>query len=153
MTRGGQRLGAWMACATILLVVVASACSSSGSNGASTASGAIGGATLRSGSFVQADSLGNTVIGGSDRSSLAFRFRATWTGSVAAIRFYVIKNVNGRSGYSSGTMGTLRVALESDSGGRRHVPSGKRLASASFRPADRGFFPEVHFGKAISPCA
>ena len=150
MTRGGQRLGAWMACATILLVVVASACSSSGSNGASTASGAIGaiGATLRSGSFVQADSLGNTVIGGSDRSSLAFRFRATWTGSVAAIRFYVIKNVNGRSGYSSGTMGTLRVALESDSGGRRHVPSGKRLASASFRPADRGFFPEVHFGKA-----
>jgi hypothetical protein len=150
MTRGGQRLGAWMACATIPLIVVASACSSGGSNGdESTAiSASVSAAGLRSGSFVQADSLGNTVIGGSDRTSLAFRFRATWTGSVSAIRFYVIKNVNGRSGYSSGDMGTLRVALESDSGGRRHVPSGKRLASASFRPAERGFFPEVRFDKA-----
>jgi hypothetical protein len=150
MTRGGQRLGAWMACATIPLIVVASACSSGGSNGdKSTAiSASVSAAALRSGSFVQADSLGNTVIGGSDRTSLAFRFRATWTGSVSAIRFYVIKNVNGRSGYSSGDMGTLRVELESDSGGRRHVPSGKRLASASFRPAERGFFPEVRFDNA-----
>jgi hypothetical protein len=150
MTRGGQRLGAWMACATIPLIVVASACSSGGSDGTkSTAiSASVSAAALRSGSFVQADSLGNTVIGGSDRTSLAFRFRATWTGSVSAIRCYVIKNVNGRSGYSSGNMGTMRVELESDSGGRRHVPSGKRLASATFRPAERGFFPEVRFDNA-----
>jgi hypothetical protein len=147
MTRGGRRLGAWTACAAIVLVVVAAACSSSGSNGGSTATSAAAG-SLRSGSFVQADALGNTVIGGSDRTSLAFRFRATWTGSVSAIRCYVIKNVNGRSGYSGGTMGTMRVALESDSGGRRHVPSGKRLASATFRPAERGFFPELRFDKA-----
>jgi hypothetical protein len=147
MTRGGRRLGAWTACAAIPLIVVAAACSSSGSNGGSTATSAAAG-SLRSGSFVQADALGNTVIGGSDRTSLAFRFRATWTGSVSAIRCYVIKNVNGRSGYSSGTMGTMRVALESDSRGRRHVPSGKRLASATFRPAERGFFPEVRFDKA-----
>jgi hypothetical protein len=137
-----------MACATIPLVVLASACSSSGSNGGSTGGTlAAGAATLRTGSLVQADSLGNTVIGGDDRASLSFRFRATWTGTVDAIRCYVIKNVNGRSGYSSGTMGTLRVALENDSGGRRHVPSGKRLASTTFRPADRGFFPEVRFDK------
>jgi hypothetical protein len=147
MTRGGRRLGAWTACAAVPLIVVAVACSSSGSNGGSTATSAAAG-SLRSGSFVQADALGNTVIGGSDRTSLAFRFRATWTGSVSAIRCYVIKNVNGRSGYSSGTMGTMRVALESDSGGRRHVPSGKRLASATFRPSERGFFPEVRFDKA-----
>jgi hypothetical protein len=151
MTRGGRRLGAWMACVTIPLVVVASACSSSGSNGGSGAGGSIARAaspfTLGAGSLVQADSLGNTVIGGDDRTSLSFRFRATWTGTIDAIRCYVIKNVNGRSGYSNGTMGSLRVALESDSGGRRHVPSGKRLASTTFRPADRGFFPEVRFDK------
>lgn len=146
MTRGGRRLGAWMACVTIPLVVLASACSSSGSNGVS-ASSLAGAGPLRTGSLVQADSLGNTVIGGDDRTSLSFRFRATWTGTVDAIRCYVIKNVNGRSGYSNGTMGTLRVALESDSGGGRHVPSGKRLASTTFRPAERGFFPEVRFDK------
>ena len=141
-----------MACVTIPLVVVASACSSNGADGGSSTSGSIAARaaspfTLGTGSLVQADSLGNTVIGGDDRTSLSFRFRATWTGTVDAIRCYVIKNVNGRSGYSNGTMGTLRVALESDSGGQRHVPSGKRLASSTFRPADRGFFPEVRFDK------
>jgi hypothetical protein len=135
-----------MACVTIPLVVVASACSSSGSDGGSSARAASP-FTLGTGSLVQADALGNTVIGGDDRTALSFRFRATWTGTVKALRFYVIKNVNGRSGYSNGSMGTLRVALETDSGGRRHVPSGKRLASTTFRPADRGFFPEVRFGK------
>ena len=54
----------------------------------------------RTGSLVQADALGNTVIGGRDRTALAFRFRAAWTGSVVATRFYVITNVNGRTGYS-----------------------------------------------------
>jgi hypothetical protein len=155
MTRGGRRLGAWMACVTMPLVVLASACSSSGSDAKSNGSSASGGIaaratspfTLGTGSLVQADALGNTVIGGDDRTSLSFRFKATWTGTVKSVRFYVIKNVNGRSGYSSGSMGTLRVALETDSGGGRHVPSGKRLASTSFRPADRGFFPEVGFSK------
>jgi hypothetical protein len=150
MTRGGRRLGAWMACVTIPLVVVASACSSNGSGGGDSANNALAASAgnLRTGSLVQADALGNTVIGGDDRTSLSFRFRASWTGTVKAIRFYVIKNVNGRSGYSNGTMGTLRVALETDAGGSRHVPSGKRLASTTFRPADRGFFPEVGFDKA-----
>ncbi|MDP9134715.1 MAG: hypothetical protein M3N56_07790, partial [Actinomycetota bacterium] len=47
----------------------------------------------RLGSLVQADALGNSQIGGPGRTALAFRFRATWTGSVAAVRFYVIRNV------------------------------------------------------------
>ena len=141
MTRGGRWLGAWTLCAAMPLIVLASACSSSGSDNATTANTR----TLSAGSFVQADALGNTVIGGSDRSSLSFRFRATWTGTIAAIRCYVIKNVNGRSGYSGGDGGTMRVALESDAGGRRHVPSGKRIASTTFRPAERGFFPELRF--------
>jgi hypothetical protein len=136
------------------VILLASACSNSSSGHATTAASdppiasAASARAYRAGALVQADSLGNTVIGGPDRSSLTFRFRAMWTGSVAAIRCYVIKNVNGRSGYSLGDMGTMRVLLQADSGRRPHVPVGHALASATFRPADRGFFPLVRFNKA-----
>jgi hypothetical protein len=135
-----------------LVIVLASACSGNGSDHASsraepvTATSATAHA-YRAGALVQADSLGNTVIGGPDRSSLTFRFRAKWTGSVTAIRCYVIKNVNGRTGYSLGDGGTMRVAMQADSGHKPHVPVGRSLASATFRPADRGFFPLVRFAK------
>jgi hypothetical protein len=99
------------------------------------------------GSLVQADALGNTIIGGPDRSALTFRFRATWTGAVVAVRVYVIKNVNGRTGYSLGNGGVMRVALRADSGRSPHVPAGPHLATATFRPADRGVFPRVRFSK------
>jgi hypothetical protein len=101
----------------------------------------------RIGSLIQADALGNTVIGGSDGTQLSFRFRATWTGSVVGVRSYVIKNVNGRTGYSSGNGGTMRIALQGDGGRGRHVPTGRHLASARFRPAEHGFWPFVRFGK------
>ena len=104
-------------------------------------------ATQRLGSFVQADALGNSQIGGSGRGALAFRFRSKWTGSVAAVRFYMIRNVNGRTGYSGGTGGTLRVAIHKDSGGRRHVPRGRPLATAALKPEPRGFWPLVRFKK------
>ena len=107
----------------------------------------VGSQPQRVGSLVQADALGNTVIGGDDRTQLSFRFRATWTGSVVAVRVYVIKNVNGRSGYSNGTGGTMRVALQGDSGGSRHVPSGRNATSTTFRPLDHGFWPLVRFDK------
>ena len=136
----------------VAVIVPMSACSSSGSGHASSSSDppaatSASARAFRAGALAQADSLGNTVIGGPDRSSLTFRFRATWTGSVTAIRCYVIKNVNGRSGYSLGDMGTMRVALQADSGHRPHVPVGRALASAAFRPAERGFFPLVRFGE------
>ncbi len=101
----------------------------------------------RLGSFVQADALGNSHIGGPGRTALAFRFRATWTGSVAAVRFYIIRNVRGRTGYSGGTGGTLRVALHNDSGGRRHIPRGRPLATAALKPGAHGFWPLVHFNR------
>ena len=41
----------------------------------------------------------------------------------------------------------MRVALQADSGRTPHVPVGRALASATFRPADRGFFPLVRFAK------
>ena len=99
----------------------------------------------RLGSLVQADALGNTHIGGPGRTALAFRFRAPWTGSVAAVRFYIIRNVRGRTGYSDGTGGTLRVALQEDRGGRRHVPRGRPLATATLRPGANEFWPLVRF--------
>jgi hypothetical protein len=130
--------------AVIALIVLASACSSSGSDRPERASDF---RAPRAGSLVQADALGNTVIGGPGRTALAFRFRATWTGSIAAIRCYVIKNVNGRTGYSKGDGGVMRVTVQADSGRRPHMPVGRNLASATFKPADRGFFPRVRFGE------
>jgi hypothetical protein len=97
------------------------------------------------GSLVQADALGNTRIGGPGRTALAFRFRASWTGSVVAVRCYVIKNANGRTGYSGGDGGRMRVALVGDSGRRPHVPTGPPRAAATLRPARRGFWPLVRF--------
>ena len=134
-----------VACAAIVLVVLATACSSSGSDHPKRATDPP--SALRTGSLVQADALGNTVIGGADRTALAFRFRATWTGSVVAVRVYVIRNVNGRTGYSEGNLGTLRVTLQADSGRAPHVPVGRSLATVRFRPADRGFFPLLRFAK------
>jgi hypothetical protein len=138
----GARAALAVACP---LLVFASACSSCGSD--SPARPSVPPRAYLIGSFVQADALGNTVIGGSDRTALAFRFRATWTGSVVAVRCYVIKNVNGRTGYSSGDGGILRVTLQPDSGRRPHVPVRRHLATASFRPAGQGFFPLVRFDK------
>jgi hypothetical protein len=133
-------------CVSIPVIVLAS----DGHEGARDAStdAPVGARANHIGSLVQADALGNTVIGGFDRTQLSFRFRATWTGSVVAVRVYVIKNVNGRSGYSQGNGGTMRVALQADGGQGRHVPTGRRLASASFRPAERGFWPLVRFAKS-----
>ena len=103
---------------------------------------ALVGATQRLGSLVRRtpSATRDRRVG---RGALAFRFRAKWTGSVAAVRFYVIHNVNGRTGYSGGTGGTLRVAIHNDSGGRRHVPRGRPLATAALKPEPRGFWPLV----------
>jgi hypothetical protein len=166
MSKSGRPVGGWLtrllrarrvvaaAWALAAVVMLASACSSSGSNHASRGSDPVTGTSApargyRAGSLVQADALGNTVIGGPDRTALTFRFRATWTGSVVAVRCYVIKNVNGRTGYSEGDGGTMRVAMQADSGRKPHVPVGPRLATATFRPADRGFFPLVRFATPV----
>ncbi|HEY7620290.1 MAG TPA: hypothetical protein VH834_10985 [Solirubrobacteraceae bacterium] len=136
----------------VAVILSVSACSSNGSGHASSAADppvaqSASARSYQAGAQAQSDSLGNTVIGGPGHTALAFRFRAMWTGSVVAIRCYVIKNVHGRSGYSLGDMGTMRVVLQADSGRRPHVPVGRALASATFRPAERGFFPLVRFSK------
>jgi hypothetical protein len=97
------------------------------------------------GSIVAADSLANTRIGGPFGTVLAYRFRAAWTGEVRSVRFFVIRNTDGRTGYSGGTGGVLRVALAPDSGGRPHVPARRALAAATLRPPRRGAWPRVRF--------
>jgi hypothetical protein len=94
---------------------------------------------------VAADSLANTRIGGPYGTVLAFRFRSGWTGEIRALRFYVVRNSDGRTGYSAGTGGTLRVALAPDSGGRRHVPARRSLAVATLDPPSRDAWPLVRF--------
>jgi hypothetical protein len=69
------------------------------------------------------------------------------------VRIYVIRNVNGRTGYSAGNEGAMRVALQADSGQRPHVPVDRALASATFRPAERGYFPLVRFDTAAKVVA
>jgi hypothetical protein len=101
---------------------------------------------LRNGT-VSADSLANTRIGGPFGTVLAYRFRAGWTGTVQGVRVYVIRNTGGRTGYSGGTGGTLRVALAPDSGGRRHAPARRSLAAARLDPSDSGAWPLVRFRK------
>lgn len=131
----------------VVAVVLLSTCSSSSPERSSGAAQPAG--SHRTGSLIQADALGNTVIGGPSRTSLAFRFSAPWTGSVVAVRCYVIKNVNGRTGYSEGNGGTMRVALRADSGRQPHVPVGRDLASVRFRPLDVGVFPLLRLDRPV----
>ena len=91
---------------------------------------------------VAADSLANTRIGGPYGTVLAFRFRAAWTGQVRGVRFYVVRNSDGRSGYSGGTGGTLRIALTRDANGRPGRRS-RALAAATLDPPARDAWPLV----------
>jgi hypothetical protein len=94
-------------------------------------------------STVAADSLANTRIGGPYGTVLAYRFRSRWTGEIRALRFYVITNPGGRTGYSGGTGGTLRIALAPDARGRRHVPARRSLAAATLDPSSDDEWPLV----------
>jgi hypothetical protein len=142
---GVSRLAA-AACPAIVAAFALAQCSAGGSDAAGVAAGSP--FASGPGSLIQADDLGNTVVGGEDRVSLAYRFRAGWTGSVAAVRFYVItdRNASGRTGYSLGNGGRMRVSLRADSGRAPHVPTGPDLAATTFRPLSGAAFPLVQLG-------
>ena len=94
---------------------------------------------------VGADALANTRIGGPFGTTLALRFRSTWTGSVTGVRFYIVVNSGSVGEYSGGDGGTLRVSLVA--GGKGGLPTTSVLASAEIRPQIRAIsFPLVRFG-------
>jgi|SRR5579872_101295 len=74
-----------------------------------------------------ADELANTVIG-NGISQGDYRFRATHSGTLAAVHtFFICKN----PGYGAGTGGSYRVDLESDDGTANHFASGNVLATTA----------------------
>jgi hypothetical protein len=95
---------------------------------------------------VGADALANTRIGGPYGTTLAFRFRPTWSGSVTGVRFYVVVNGGGGAGeYSGGDGGILRVSLVAE--GEDGLPTAEALASAELHPQTGAIsFPYVRFG-------
>lgn len=54
----------------------------------------------------------------------AYRFRAEKTGYITKVRYFNRYNSGGRTGYSSGNGGTIRIEIQTNSGG---VPSGRVL--------------------------
>src|SRR5579859_2196830 len=78
------------------------------------------------GSKWAADSLANTRIGPVQIQG-DYRFRATHTGTLAAIHTYFQTG----SGYSGGTGGTYRIDLETDDGTANHFASGQVLATTT----------------------
>jgi hypothetical protein len=139
----GAALGALLIVAGGL--AIASACASNDAENAGTSPAPPD--AQRPGSLVAADTLSNTTIGGPHGTALAFRFRAQWTGRVRGVRVHVILNPRGRSGYSGGTGGLLRVSLDRNSRGGRHVPRGRPLAATVIRPSRRDLWPFVRFAE------
>lgn len=78
------------------------------------------------GSKWAADSLANTRIGPVQVQG-DYRFRATHTGTLAAIHTYFQTG----TGYSGGTLGTYRIDLETDDGTPNHFASGTVLATTT----------------------
>lgn len=78
------------------------------------------------GSKWAADSLANTRIGPVQIQG-DYRFRATHTGTLAAIHTYFQTG----NGYSGGTDGTYRIDLETDDGTTNHFASGQVLATTT----------------------
>lgn len=86
------------------------------------------------GAGIGMDSLNNTRIGGPDKLSTSYRFRAATSAQLSSIRIYVI----GPSypGYGAGTGGTWEVTVQTDDGTTAHAPSGTVLARTTMRPVE-----------------
>jgi hypothetical protein len=148
-------MGRALVAALLVLCTLANACAC-GRDGAPKGSGPHAVAARAAGTRgvpVGADTLANTRIGGPYGTVLAFRFRAAWTGQVRGVRFYAVRNSDGREGYSGGSGGTLRVSLAPDSGGPRHVPRGRALAFGDLAPPSRDAWPLVRFSRPAAVVA
>jgi hypothetical protein len=104
------------------LAIVAMVVPFAGPSGASASSGD---GRPRLGPGIAADNLNNSIVGGPRGQRVAYRFRATATARLRAINIYVI---NGKSGYSRGSGGRLRITLRADDGTAQHHPGRRVLA-------------------------
>ena len=77
-------------------------------------------------------SLSNLTIGGRDRYTRAYRFRARQSGSLSAIRVYWIYKFS-KAGYHSGTGGVIRVSVRPDDGSAAHLPSRTVLSTSTVK--------------------
>jgi hypothetical protein len=82
-------------------------------------------AGVRIGPGIAADNLNNTIVGGPKRQKVSYRFRAQMSARLDSITIYII---NGRSGYSGGHGGTLRITVRPDDHTGQHRPTSKVLA-------------------------
>ena len=74
------------------------------------------------GTRVASLSLNNIKVGGKWNYVTSYRFRASKSGTLSAIRVYWIYSL-GKSGYHSGNGGTIRVSLRPDDGSPSHLPA------------------------------
>ena len=77
-------------------------------------------------------SLSNLTIGGQDRYTRAYRFRASQSGPLSAIRVYWIYKFS-KAGYHSGTGGVIRVSVRPDDGSVAHLPSRTVLSTTNVK--------------------
>ena len=79
------------------------------------------------------DSLHNLDVGGPEKQSISFRFRADKTDTLTSIRLFWTDN-RYRSGYAKGDGGRIKIQVLADSDTANHEPSGTALASLTFDP-------------------
>ena len=79
------------------------------------------------------DSLHNLDVGGAERQSISYRFRAAKTDKLDAIRVFWTDNRD-RPGYAKGNGGKIRIQVFADSDTVMHAPSGTALAELTFVP-------------------
>jgi hypothetical protein len=95
------------------------------------------------GSGIGADALCNIQLGGTYGYQASYRFRASHTGQIKAVHFYLIVD---KTGYSSGNGGEVQVNLETDDGTSAHNPSGSVLATYTItNPQQAGASGNVNF--------
>ncbi len=107
------------------------------------------------GNGIGVDSLANTRVGGPPASVAAVRFRAKHTGTITGIRAYFIWDtaVTDNGGYSGGTGGTFKCAIQTDDGTSNHYPSGTTLGYG-LHPSPIGkLFPVVTFSTPVNVTA
>ena len=101
------------------------------------------------GSCLNADALANTVVGGSFLSESSFGFRAHHSGSLQALRVYLVWSST-KPGYNAGSGGSLLIRLQSDVARGGHHPSGVTAGSIlEPDPMHNGMFPLLTFPSPV----